>query len=538
MKPSHKYIINVIATGFVTLAILSILLFWARRKVCQTFFYGKLTGEVKLQPSGLVPEADSDPNVVTQSSIDTGIEHDVIALGLGIVQDFSSLEHGKSGEFFMVSENKGEKRYELVLFNKNTGLFVYYEVFKERKDWSRKAKLYAGPEGISKNADKSLGRFSEPSVNLRIGYIDSFTFFDRSSSRFFQIRFNKRTVVKSPQFSEVVQIGRFEGFDKNRGSLSFVEWSAPLRKQTPLDEENKKKIRTSIRDKEGNEINLVSATEEYGTGTYSRKDILVLESDGQIRRLDSKTLEISGPVGYLPSAVDSVGRARPKDLFAYAVQPFAVNDEYAGAIAASISREAMKIQVAVFDKDGKLIKRKGACIDPFDKAWGPTLTILTYLLENLQPAFLGMVSYFTASTFEAVDGHTGLFILPNSFVAILGRKANTNISPLFIALLIISPSIILGLLLGWKVYKEAIITGFSKRARLHWLIGTILFGISAYITYRLTRPKETLVSCQNCGKLRRPDMARCHRCGSKWFVPELIPPKWRVIDTSYEKSEG
>jgi uncharacterized paraquat-inducible protein A len=62
------------------------------------------------------------------------------------------------------------------------------------------------------------------------------------------------------------------------------------------------------------------------------------------------------------------------------------------------------------------------------------------------------------------------------------------------------------------------------------MIGTIAFGLTAYITYRLTQPKITLVTCTNCGKLRRPDMARCHRCGSKWHIPELTPPAWRVVD--------
>jgi len=31
--------------------------------------------------------------------------------------------------------------------------------------------------------------------------------------------------------------------------------------------------------------------------------------------------------------------------------------------------------------------------------------------------------------------------------------------------------------------------------------------------------------------MRRPDMQIRHRCGSKWRVPELIAPSWRVIDT-------
>ena len=156
--------------------------------------------------------------------------------------------------------------------------------------------------------------------------------------------------------------------------------------------------------------------------------------------------------------------------------------------------------------------------------------VVEYILENLQPAILGLASYFTASSFEATAGHRALFILPNSFVAMFSRNSIGIVGPFFVALLMISPSIILGLLLAILVRKDAVIVGLPKRAKFYWLIGTICFGLSAYITYRLTRPREALVTCQNCGKLRRPDMARCHRCGSKWLVPELTPPAWRVID--------
>ncbi len=539
MKSTNKYVVKVLATGFVTLVVLSILLFWAR-KTCQAVFYGNLVGgkmaQVKIQPSGLLPELDNAPEVIMKSSIDAYTGYGVVSHGLGIVRNIEGLEQGKSREFcWLISRDKKKGNYNLILFDKNSGLFVFYDVFKAKRGWDRKVKLYAGPKGVSETADKNLGRFSEPRNNPWRAHVDSLIFFDKLHSCFFQIRFVERTVDKSLQLSEVVQIGEIFGFAKGGDSPISLTWSPPLRKQTPLDE--KGKIRDSIRDKDRVKINLVSAAEER-VGTYSKEDILILESDGAIRRLNIKTLEISGPVGFLPSAIDSGGRAKPEELFAYAVQPFVMNDEYAGTIAASISREASGIRVAVFDKDGNLIEGKRVEINPFSMAGGPALTITNYLLENLQPAFLGLVSYFTASTFEAVDGHTGLFILPNSTVAMVNRYSKGIVGPLFLAMIVISPSIVLGLLLGFAVYKDATVTGFSKRAKRYWLFGTILFGLSAYIAYRLTKPKEILVTCQNCGKMRRPDMLRCHRCGSKWQVPELIPPTWRVITESDKKVAG
>ncbi len=60
-------------------------------------------------------------------------------------------------------------------------------------------------------------------------------------------------------------------------------------------------------------------------------------------------------------------------------------------------------------------------------------------------------------------------------------------------------------------------------------MGTLAFGLVAYITYRLTRPDLSLVTCANCGRLRRVDQGQCHRCNAQWEVPELTAPAWRVV---------
>ena len=203
--------------------------------------------------------------------------------------------------------------------------------------------------------------------------------------------------------------------------------------------------------------------------------------------------------------------------------------------------------LAVFDEEGKRIrsdytkatKYRGSRTKttPSSKAvfwevpWAPTLTIAKYLLENLHPPILSVFSYCTADSFEAGAGHRALFIQPNSFIAMKGRDVSKNMAEkLYAGLLIILPSIILAILLAWRVGRNATVVGLSENARLCWILGTIAFGLVAYITYRLTRPDITLVTCANCGMLRRPDMDRCHRCGSKWHVPELTPPTWRVVD--------
>ena len=96
--------------------------------------------------------------------------------------------------------------------------------------------------------------------------------------------------------------------------------------------------------------------------------------------------------------------------------------------------------------------------------------------------------------------------------------------------LLILPSIILSIFFAARVVRDAAKVGFSEDARLWWLLGTLCFGLTAYITYRLTKPKDVLVTCPNCGRLRRTDMDICHHCRSKWVVGELTPPSWQVVD--------
>jgi hypothetical protein len=167
------------------------------------------------------------------------------------------------------------------------------------------------------------------------------------------------------------------------------------------------------------------------------------------------------------------------------------------------------------------------------------LTISKYLLENLQPPVLSLISYFTADSIEASAGYRALFILPNSFIAMKGRDVRGNMAERFLtALLIILPSILLSIFLASRISINATTIGLSENARILWIIATIAFGLAGYITYRLTRPVITLVTCANCGRMRRPDMEKCHRCGSKWHVPELIPPTWRVLDADIQVSDS
>lgn len=153
-----------------------------------------------------------------------------------------------------------------------------------------------------------------------------------------------------------------------------------------------------------------------------------------------------------------------------------------------------------------------------------------YVLESMQPTIFNLTSHVTALYLEYGWVNNNLLFLHNSFaVRLTGEKDFGPVGGLLVAIIMMLPSIIFAVLLALLVRKNTSLIGLSSRMKFYWTIGTILFGLSAYITYRLTRPGITLVTCENCGKLRRPDMDECHRCGSAWHVPELVPPSWRVI---------
>jgi hypothetical protein len=411
----------------------------------------------------------------------------------------------------------------------------------DRTSMRKKAQLYAGPEGISENPDKNLGRFVSPVVGMSRTYGPPRTLYDKKSRRFFTINLYEGTVTKGPQLAkddprQPVQIGILR---KNHRSLDLY-WLPP---DVGTAEEISRGRHRSTR----GHAPIRETDSRYSPGQY----LLVLDESGQIDLLDKETLEFAGTAGHLPtpeSLFPSRQRVTPRDLLAYGVLPMAVETDgkYGGMFVASIGREGTALALAVFNEKGVLIRSedtrapsyrrpRGRQIPSsraalFRAPWAPALTVSKYVLENLHPPVLSLVSYFTADSFEAASGHRALFLLPHSFVAMTGRGVLGNSAERFMyALLLILPSIILAVLLAERVSKDAAAVGLSGNAKLCWTIGTIAFGLTAYITYRLTRPKITLVTCQNCGKPRRPDMDKCHRCGGKWHIPELIPPAWRVL---------
>jgi len=534
MRSRTNYPIQVLAAGFLVLVFLSLSLFWASW-LCKSILAGIMPMDyrtVDITPSGLVPaEIESDPNMLQPgpSGVHAHIMHPEAPETLGIVNYLSGKEGNRSGVYFQKHNNED---WVWIYFDERTGQincrWANLEKMPDGTVMRKMVQIYVGPEGISEAPDEDTGRFTSPVVDVSdIGW-GQLTLYDKKLRQFFAVKFRKEVeLIKGPPLAEddphrPDDIGILS---KNPGVLDLY-WMPPDIRRTHIP----------IRENDSN----------YRPEQY----VLVLDASGQIDLLDRETLEFAGTAGRLPAPetfFPTDKRVTPDDLLAYRVLPIALKEDhkYRGLFAASVSREGMALALAVFDEKGTLIRSdqtvardsRGRRNVPsssavfFGTPWSPVITIGKFLLENLHPPILSLASYFTAGSIEAASGHRAMFLLPNSFIAMKGRDARGNIAARFLyALLLILPSIVLAILLAGRVGKDAAVVGLPQQTRRFWAIGTLALGLAGYITYKLTRPKVTLVTCANCGKPRRTDMDKCHRCGSKWDVPELIAPAWRVLN--------
>ena len=143
----------------------------------------------------------------------------------------------------------------------------------------------------------------------------------------------------------------------------------------------------------------------------------------------------------------------------------------------SLSREGTALAVAVFDPNGKLVyrgdtKAKGG-ISTASAVYSesPMATTILFLLENLQPPAFEIASYLCGDSIEASAGHRALFILPNSFVGMLGRYDGTKFDREVFLPLLMGPSLILSIWLAFCIRKDAKILGLSGTANKWWTAG-------------------------------------------------------------------
>ena len=357
--------------------------------------------------------------------------------------------------------------------------------------------VYAGSEAIADTPTESLGRFVSPVVCCVVQ--DEAVVFDQGDPRLYILDFGRRRLrrgraVMPDTFRHVVSVTSMPDL----GDCSVHGHYGSARDEDVL-------------------------YESASNGVF----VPLFDESGAIVVLDLRTGDLIVGAGHLPAPRSPFGRAspRPRDLFACDTEILVKRpeNEYAGLIAGTLSRQGESVTVAVFDSDGRLIRDNSSAIPV--RPWLTT----KYVTESLHPPVLALASFFTAYSFDAGATHRALFLMPNSFVAQQRDREASLFFQLLWALVFMLPGILFAGYLSWRVKVDARAIGASAWARRAWMMGTLLFGLPAYITYRLLRPKCVLMVCRDCGRGRRVDRDVCRHCGRGWESPELEPPAWRVL---------
>jgi hypothetical protein len=533
MNARRHNLVRILSLGVLTTVLGLTAFFWGRSMCgavrCNSLYY--VAPEVRVN---LPPERQSDPNLTPSYFVKARPQPDApFRAGLGVLQYLQSRLPTAPQSPVYRWEREPQEQY--LYFDRTLGQIV--------KDGRKKvthadgtttlftSTYFAGPDGVAEASDEKLGRFVDPLVDR--SELHPLVVFDRGLARFLRIDWTKQTVTKGPELPpdgphHPVQVGYIR---KNPQSLDVMLFGGSRRGEPEPD--------------------LVSGPASLSHHT------LVLDASGRIDLLDVDTLELVRSEMHLPvpsTLYYQRGPVMPRDLGAYAASLVVTHAQGAGGrvwdivdcAVASLSRDGTSVRLEVFDPNGRRIgagemavpQSNDARHTPISSsvaayldlpgAYG--LTLAQFTLETLHPPIFLLLSYFGAPHFEATAAYRSLLLLPDSFIAMKARAtANTPIVGFFASMVFLIPALILVALLAWWVNCDGASLGLSKNARTAWIVGTIVFGLPAYITYRLTRPKVTQVTCTNCGRSRRPDMDQCHRCGSPWVVPELTPPGWRVL---------
>ncbi len=543
MNASRRYLVNALATGVIATILLCTGLFWARW-LCsfdRHLLLPPSAREVVIRPSRRVAgEEGTDPNLLAPAIVTAAMgETQRLFYGLGAAQYLGSNAFPGASDGWRWLVRLRDEQSAPLRYDSSLGLFIYegedpYRHERDTRPTHHKFRHYAGPNGAGDKPDEKLGRFSSPIADPYAG--SSLLVYDRGQKRFFAIQWDARgsSVRQGPELADAnnhhpVQIGSIE---RNFGAIHMAV-PCPTNVESPV------------------------LTQYFGGDR-----VLVLDASGRIDLLDVQTLQIAGVAGRLPTPMSPLGVARPvtpDDVVAYFALPFGVCNArqgpewtYRGCAVATLSREMLAVEVACFDPNGRVIESGGTMFHEYGKSasgrvgeslrcsaqaayyhlpGARSLTSAKLILESLHPPVLVLASYFASPHQEATAGFRSVLLLPDSFVAMVARAGGDmmwweRFGRVFCYMI---PGLFFYGFLAERVARDAAWIGLARKTRKAWVVGTVVFGLPAYVAYRLTRPKGTLVTCANCGLGRRPDMEKCHHCGSVWAVPELIPPAWRVL---------
>lgn len=486
----------------------------------------------------------------------------ILQQSFGIVNSLMSLSDGDYEGYSKLNKNLGVSSQ----YNHKTGQIAFYDVVKDKKKWDRNTdRFYAGPKGVSEEPTENIGRFIDPIFSSS----NVIHVYDKELRQFFMIEFQAKPItdetentieykleqkrfVKSEPLPEdgshkPIRIATY-GFNHGEanGCVS-AGWDEP---------ENRVEIKSKPEDDRIRwEWENIDIDISHGSGKY----LLVLNDSGRIDLWDRETLKFERTAGRLPTPRTFFGKktlSEPKNLAGYAIVPLQKKSkdgpQYMGLCVAA-ARDGWGLTVQLFDPNGarqknianewtrsrrnKTYKSYTAYSSTpgnkriFSKAGGPLVFTIRYILENLQPPIFSLASFFTSDFIQAESSFRAIFLRPNSLVGTMGQRITKDpYSKFFAALMLMMPSILLALFLGRCIWIQSRLLGSAQKNRIIWFWATVAFGIPAFITFKLTRPKETPVTCFQCGKLRRPADPQCHWCNADWDTTAQSPPAWRILD--------
>ncbi|HUW82851.1 MAG TPA: hypothetical protein VMZ31_08650 [Phycisphaerae bacterium] len=83
-------------------------------------------------------------------------------------------------------------------------------------------------------------------------------------------------------------------------------------------------------------------------------------------------------------------------------------------------------------------------------------------------------------------------------------------------------SVAIGSLLGWHVKRRHRPHQKRPGEARRWFLAVLLLGIPGWIVYRIYRPREALVNCPRCGRLRSPATITCPFCNAPWTPAQRL----------------
>jgi hypothetical protein len=448
--------------------------------------------------------------------------------------------------WFGASEQLGKDRTRFVYVD-NKVQVIYDPGLKKLVQFDpagAKKMLYAGPAGVSERPDDAVGSFEEPLANAA-NDPGTVVVFDKGSKCFYAVDFEKGMVRKSePVEIEPVQVGViFKGaFYDTRPALDLF-FEGPYRHGDPNITSTRKGKVTAEK-----ENGLYPVDSNIVTKT-TVDPLLVLDRTGKVYRLDRSTLklQIAGVLA-CKDFKDSAYLTLPQMAYHYTASAIVQkskdpvtgveNEKYLGLATASVDRYLNKISVAVFDANGKSVSAWSEATWAEMKTEVDTSEVLMYCVDALNAPVLNTMTFLFGSRFEA-SAQKSLFTFSNSVLGQVGDNTrwDGDISKfsgnwalyLLVCFVFISPSIIISGVLVYFVRRNAKYTGLSRREIKYWTAGTFMFGACAFITYWITKPAAGLVTCGNCGQLRRTDFDECNVCKASWEKAQKASPGWRVV---------